>query len=71
MRTSDSCYYRARYYNPQTGRFISEDPAGFAGRGADHYQFARNDPIDFNDPLSNFPKIAAGGPPYHDWGAPS
>ena len=22
-------YYRARYYNPQTGRFISEDPMGF------------------------------------------
>ncbi len=24
-------YYRARYYSPQVGRFISEDPIGFAG----------------------------------------
>ena len=26
-------YYRARYYNPATGRFLSEDPFGFAGSG--------------------------------------
>jgi RHS repeat-associated protein len=25
-------YYRARYYDPTIGRFISEDPIGFAGR---------------------------------------
>jgi RHS repeat-associated protein len=24
-------YYRARYYDPATGRFLSEDPTGFAG----------------------------------------
>jgi RHS repeat-associated protein len=24
-------YYRARYYDPATGRFISEDPIGYAG----------------------------------------
>lgn len=24
-------YYRARYYNPTTGRFLSEDPSGFRG----------------------------------------
>ncbi|PYU55817.1 MAG: hypothetical protein DMG55_26235 [Acidobacteria bacterium] len=23
-------YYRARYYNPTFGRFVSEDPIGFA-----------------------------------------
>ncbi len=24
-------YYRARYYNPTIGRFLSEDPIGFEG----------------------------------------
>jgi RHS repeat-associated protein len=27
-------YYRARYYDPTTSRFLSEDPAGFAARAA-------------------------------------
>ncbi len=43
-------YYRARYYNPAIGRFISEDPMGFAGSGPDLYAYAGDDPIDFNDP---------------------
>ena len=42
-------YYRARYYNPTTGRFLSEDPAGFAG-GINEYRYADDDPIDFIDP---------------------
>jgi len=25
-------YYRARYYDPSTGRFLSEDPARFSRR---------------------------------------
>jgi RHS repeat-associated protein len=24
-------YYRARYYDPKVGRFVGEDPIGFAG----------------------------------------
>jgi uncharacterized protein RhaS with RHS repeats len=42
--------HRARYYNPAIGRFISEDPMGFAGSGPDLYAYAGDDPIDFNDP---------------------
>ena len=42
--------HRARYYNPQTGRFISEDPTGFAG-GINKYVYAHNDPIDRSDPF--------------------
>jgi RHS repeat-associated protein len=29
--SEDLYYYRARYYDPKAGRFISEDPIGFAG----------------------------------------
>jgi RHS repeat-associated protein len=43
-------YYRARYYNPATGRFLSEDPIGFAG-GMNLYAYAKNNPLKFNDPL--------------------
>ena len=44
-------YYRARYYNPTTGRFLSEDPMGFAGSGTNLYAYAGDDPIDFSDPF--------------------
>jgi RHS repeat-associated protein len=43
-------YYRARYYNPNWGRFISEDPIGLAG-GVDLYAYARGNPASFADPL--------------------
>ncbi len=42
-------YYRARYYDPTTGRFISEDPLGFTA-GTNFYQYADNDPVVFTDP---------------------
>ena len=42
-------YYRARYYNPTTGRFLSEDPIGFAG-GMNLYGYAKNNPLNFKDP---------------------
>jgi RHS repeat-associated protein len=43
-------YYRARYYNPQLGRFISEDPMGFAG-GVNFYSYVRDTPTNSVDPL--------------------
>jgi RHS repeat-associated protein len=42
-------YMRARYYDPQLGRFLSEDPAGIAG-GLDLYRYSGNDPINSRDP---------------------
>jgi RHS repeat-associated protein len=42
-------YNRARYYSPSMGRFISQDPAGFAGSGANLYWYANGNPIDFTD----------------------
>lgn len=42
-------FYRARYYSPALGRFISEDPLEFGG-GVDFYAYAADNPIDFKDP---------------------
>ena len=42
-------YYRARYYDPSIGRFISEDPLGFQA-GINFYSYVKNDPVDGNDP---------------------
>ncbi len=43
-------FYRARYYSPALGRFISQDPTGFGG-GPNWYAYADGDPIDYVDPL--------------------
>jgi RHS repeat-associated protein len=42
-------YYRARYYAPEWGRFISEDPIGLAG-GLNGYAYALNNPVSATDP---------------------
>lgn len=42
-------YYRARYYDPSAGRFLSEDPVGFDG-GGNFYRYVYNDPIGLADP---------------------
>ncbi len=43
-------YYRARYYDPLIGRFISKDPIGFAG-GINKYVYVGNSPVTYIDPL--------------------
>jgi RHS repeat-associated protein len=43
-------YYRARYYSPLLGRFVSQDPLGYAGSGVNLYAYAGNDPINLSDP---------------------
>ncbi|MEU4920842.1 RHS repeat-associated core domain-containing protein [Streptomyces parvus] len=45
-------YYRARYYDPQTGRFVSQDPIGHDG-GANLYQYALGNPTTYTDPSGN------------------
>jgi RHS repeat-associated protein len=48
--TETNLYYnRARYLDPSTGRFFSEDPISFGG-GLNFYQYARSNPINFFDP---------------------
>jgi len=43
-------YYRARYYDPEVGRFLSEDPLGFEA-GVNFYAYVSNNPLNFNDPF--------------------
>ena len=43
-------YFRARWYNPETGRWISKDPIGIAG-GLNLYAFCGNNPVNFTDPF--------------------
>jgi hypothetical protein len=42
-------YYRARYYDPKLGRFISEDPIGFEA-GENFYAYVANNPVLWIDP---------------------
>lgn len=56
-------YYRARYFDPAMGRFISEDPIGIAA-GANFYSYALSNPVDFTDPfgLEVWPEHVPNGP---------
>jgi RHS repeat-associated protein len=46
--SSGLIYLRNRYYDPNIGRFISEDPAK---SGLNWYIYCHNDPINYSDPL--------------------
>lgn len=57
-------YYRARYDDPTTGRFLSEDPVGFAA-STNHYVYVQNNPVLFTDPTGLYvylppPSFGAG-----------
>ena len=43
-------YNRARYYDPTTGRWTTEDPLGFAAGDTNLYRYVRNNPINSKDP---------------------
>jgi RHS repeat-associated protein len=43
-------FYRARYYDPKTTDFVSEDPISFGG-GLNLYDYVGSDPINWIDPL--------------------
>jgi len=47
-------YYRARYYDPKLGRFLQEDPIGFAGGELNFYSYVSNNPVNFIDPSGRF-----------------
>lgn len=56
----DLYYYRARYFDPQMGRFIGEDPIGLAG-GLNLYAYAEGNPILYNDPMGECPWCIGAG----------
>ena len=47
-------FYRARYYDPRAGRFITKDPIGFAGRDTNLYRYVWNSPTNWIDPYGLF-----------------
>jgi RHS repeat-associated protein len=53
-------YYRARYYDPKVGRFISEDPIGFEGDDPNLYAYVEDDPVNWIDPSGLIPKGGYG-----------
>ncbi|MBI1912831.1 MAG: RHS repeat-associated core domain-containing protein, partial [Deltaproteobacteria bacterium] len=42
-------YYRARYYDPEAGRFIGKDPIGFAGGDVNVYGYVGNNSVNWTD----------------------
>ena len=42
-------FMRARYFDPASGRFLSEDPRGF-GDGLNFYRYVHDNPVNFADP---------------------
>lgn len=48
-------YLRNRWYDPQTGRFLTQDPIGLAG-GLNLYAYAGNNPTSFSDPFGSCSK---------------
>jgi RHS repeat-associated protein len=53
-------YYRARFYDPEIGRFLAEDPIGFEG-GINFYAYVGNNPVTRNDPLGLEPPAIFSG----------
>lgn len=62
-------YNRARYYDSAVGRFISEDPIGFAGGDANVYRYVANSPVANTDPfgLEGSPASDAAKPWFIAW----
>ena len=59
-------YYRNRWYDPEIGRFISEDPIGFAGGDVNLYGYVGNNPHGYIDPFG-FWRCAPTDPPSGWW----
>ncbi len=67
-------YYRARFYDPEVGRFTQMDPAGFID-GVNTYAYVLNSPVNYIDPwglsAAKGNTITGGGSGYPSSGATS
>jgi RHS repeat-associated protein len=52
-------YYRARFYQPALGRFLSQDPIGLRTGDVNLFSYTDNSPVSFKDPLGLCPMCAA------------
>ena len=59
--------YRMRYYDQNTGRFLSEDPIRWAG-GTDFYHYADGNPVSEVDPLGLDTKVCTYPSDNQPWG---
>ena len=50
-------HFRARWYDTETGRWLSNDPIGISG-GLNLYAFCSNDPVNFVDPMGFYSKYS-------------
>jgi RHS repeat-associated protein len=53
-------YYRARYFDPNVGRFISTDPIGFEAGDANLYRYVNNSSTLATDPTGKWINFAVG-----------
>jgi len=60
--STDLYFAHARWYDPATRRFLSEDPSGVSG-GLNPYLYSGNNPIMGSDPFGLFAPSAC----YYDW----
>ncbi len=56
VNVANPSYYRARYYDPNSGRFLSEDPINFRA-GINFYSYVHNRPILSKDPKGKDPIV--------------
>ena len=62
-------YANARYYSPQLGRFISQDPSGFSAGDSNLYRFVGNHPTYATDPTGLYEGGSTGGLTAAQWSA--
>ena len=55
-------HFKARYYDPVTGRFLQPDPIGY-GAGLNLYRYAKNSPLGHTDPSGTSEEVKQGSEP--------
>ena len=62
--TTGIYYDHARYYDAAIGRFMSQDPMGFAAGDTNLYRYVQNTPTDASDPSGLLPTYVS---PFNPW----